>query len=100
MSQANGPIPDEDLTPHFRWRWGEHGIYLAVSSFIGLFVLALHVLPLSSRRMINPGDFDFVQARYMSATDEPPAKEEPFRDPRLLRRSGNRVPVQPIRHAL
>jgi hypothetical protein len=85
MTQGNQTILNEDLTPHFRWRWGEHGIYLGVCSFIGLFVLALHVLPLSSHRSFRPEDFAFIQARYMSAADAPPAPDEPFHDPRLLR---------------
>ncbi len=84
MTQANQPKLDEDLTPRFRWRWSEHGIYLGVCGFLGLFVAALHVLPLSSKRPLNPADFDFIQVRYMSAADQPPAKAEPFRDPRLF----------------
>jgi hypothetical protein len=83
MTKANRPTSDQDLTPRFRWRWREHGIYLGVCSFIGLFVVALHVLPPSSRRF-SPADFDFIQVRYMSAADQAPAQSETFRDPRLL----------------
>lgn len=85
MTQAKQPNLDEDLTPRFRWRWREHGIYLAVCSIIGLFVLALHVLPLSNRRAFRPEDFAFVAVRYMSAADDAPPKDEPFQDPRLVR---------------
>jgi hypothetical protein len=87
MPEAHESQPDEDLTPHFHWRWGEHGIYLGVCSFIGLFVLTLHMLPTPAKRRFNPADFDFIQVRYIAAADQPPEdsfKEDPFRDPRLI----------------
>ncbi len=88
MPEVQGPLPDEDLTPHFRWRWGEHGIYLGVCSFIGLLVLTLHLLPAPAKRGLDPACFDFIQVRYIAAADEAP--DDPFRanplhDPRLIR---------------
>jgi hypothetical protein len=86
MAEAQDLLPDEDLTPHFRWRWGEHGIYLGVCSLIGLFVLTLHLLP--AKRRWNPGNFDFIHVRYLAAADELPGdsfEADPFRDPRLIR---------------
>jgi Ca-activated chloride channel family protein len=60
MSKAAHCQPDEDLTPHFRWRWGEHGIYLGVCSTLGMFVLALHMLPRSEKNRLSP---DMIRAR-------------------------------------
>ena len=100
MSQANDPIPDEDLTLHFRWRWGEHGIYLAVCSIIGLFVLALYMWRLPDHRRFRPELVDLIHVRYLTAADEPANKDEPFRDTRLIRLPRNQVQEQPIRHSM
>lgn len=85
MSQDYGPNLDEDLTPRFRWRWGEHGIYLAVCSVIGLCVLALHLVPTPPKRKFNPHLVELIQVRYLTAADEPPEIDDPLRDPRLFR---------------
>jgi hypothetical protein len=88
MAQAGDPIPDEDLRARFRWRWGEHGIYLGVCSFIGLCVLGLHFVPGPPKRAFDPANFDFIHVRYVAVADEPiddPFKANPFRDPRLIR---------------
>jgi len=84
MAEPNAPMANEDLTPRFHWRWGEHGIYLAVCSVIGLFVLGLHVLPAHPKRHFDPSLVELIQVRYLTAADEPPEPERPFRDPRLL----------------
>jgi hypothetical protein len=84
MSQNYDPGADEDLTPHFQWRWGEHGIYLAVCSIIGLFVLGLHALPTPPKRNLYPTVVEVIQVRYLTAA-EPAAADEPFHDPRLIR---------------
>ena len=88
MTDSNHHFVDEDLTLHFRWRWGEHGIYLAVSSIIGLFVLVLHVVPTAPKRQIDLTRVDLIHVHYLTAADEPPEKEDPFRDPRLIRPPG------------
>ena len=85
MSQNREPQLDEDLTLHFRWRWAEHGIYLAVCSAIGLFVLALHVVPPRDKPRFDPHLCDIIQVRYLSAADEIPEAYDPLRDPRLIR---------------
>lgn len=85
MSQDNGPILDEDLTLRFHWRWGEHGIYLAVCSVIGLFMLALHLVPAPAKRTFNPHLVELIQVRYLTAAEEPPEQDDPLRDPRLIR---------------
>ena len=85
MSESHGPILDDDLTPRFRWRWGEHGIYLAVCSAMGLFVLALHALPTPPKRQFNPQTVELIQVRYLTSADEPPEQDDPLRDPRLIR---------------
>jgi len=88
MPEAYDGFPGEDLTPHFRWRWREHGIYLGVCSFIGLFVLVLHLLPAPPKRAFDPANFDFIHIHYIAAADQPPEdplERDPFRDPRLIR---------------
>ena len=95
MAHAYEPIPDEDLTPHFHWRWGEHGIYLAVCSVIGLLVLGLHALPRPPKPRLNPAIVEVIQVRYLTAADEPPTKDEPFHDPRLIR-----LPPKQVRLAM
>ena len=99
MNQAKQPSLDEDLKPRFRWRWGEHGIYLGVCSVIGLLVLALHVLPLSNRRAFRPEDFAFVAVRYMSAATATPPQDEPFHDPRLVRPLAHQASDRPSKPA-
>lgn len=82
MSQPNC---DEDLTPRFRWRWAEHGIYLAVSSIIGLAVLGLWHMPRTAPRSFTPATCETIQARYIAAADEPPEPYDPFHDTRVNR---------------
>ena len=100
MSKANNPIPDEDLTLRFRWRWGEHGIYLAVCSIIGLFVLALYMWRLPAHRRFRPELVDLIHVRYLTAADEPANKDEPFRDTRLIRPLRKQVQERPIRRSM
>ena len=101
MSQTNNPFLDEDLTPRFHWRWGEHGIYLAVCSAIGLMVLALtQAFPAPPKKKFNPHMVELIQVRYLTAADEPPEKEEPFRDTRLIRPPRKHVQEQRIRRAM
>ena len=101
MSQTYGSNLDEDLTPHFHWRWGEHGIYLAVCSAIGLMVLTLtHIFPAPPKRTFNPHTVELIQVRYLTAADEPPEKEEPFRDTRLIRPPRKQVQEWVIRRAM
>lgn len=83
MSQE--PACDEDLTPHFRWRWAEHGIYLAVSSIIGLAVLGLWTMPRPPQQRFNPATVETIRARYIATADEPPEPFDPFQDTRVLR---------------
>jgi hypothetical protein len=85
MSSPNPGFPDEDLTPHFHWRWREHGIYLGVCSIIGLLVLALHLVPRPAKRGLDPRLVQMIQVRYVAAADEPPEPYDPFHDPRLIR---------------
>jgi len=75
---------DEDLTLHFRWRWAEHGIYLAVSSIIGLAVLALWHMPRSAPQAFDPATCETIRARYIAAADEPPEPYDPFEDTRVI----------------
>jgi hypothetical protein len=100
MSQANDPIPDEDLTLRFRWRWGEHGIYLAVCSIIGLVVLALYMWRLPAHRRFRPELVDLIHVRYLTAADEPANKDEPFRDTRLIRSPRKQVQERTTRHSM
>jgi hypothetical protein len=101
MSQTCDPILDEDLTPRFRWRWGEHGIYLAVCSAIGLMVLTLtHAFPVPPKRTFNPHTVELIQVRYLTAADEPPEKEEPFRDTRLIRPPRKQVQERVLTRAM
>jgi hypothetical protein len=100
MSQTHGPTLDEDLTPRFHWRWGEHGIYLAVCSVIGLFVLVLYVLPTPPKRELDPRLVELIRVRYLTAADEPPEKEDPLRDPRLIRLPRKQVQERTIRRAM
>ena len=100
MSQANEPILDEDLTLRFRWRWGEHGIYLAVCSIIGLFVLALYLWRLPAHRRFRPELVDLIHVRYLTSADEPADKDEPFRDTRLIRLPRKQVPERPMRPSM
>jgi len=100
MSQANDPNPDEDLTLHFRWRWGEHGIYLAVCSIIGLFVLALYLWRMPAKRRFHPELVELIQVRYLTAADEMGNQDEPFRDTRLIRPPRKQVHERPIPHSL
>jgi hypothetical protein len=79
------PNPDEDLTLRFRWRWAEHGIYLAVSSIIGLAVLGLWTMPRPSAQRFNPATCETIRARYIAADDEPPEPYDPFHDARVIR---------------
>jgi hypothetical protein len=79
-------VLDEDLTPRFRWRWGEHGIYLGVSSAIGLLVLALHLVPMPAKRRFDPTLVELIQVRYVALADEMPEPDAPLHDPRLVRR--------------
>lgn len=83
MAQSYEPVPDEDLTPHFQWRWGEHGIYLGVCIVIGLLVLALQMVP--TPRRYDPASIDFIHVRYVAVADEPPEVVDPFHDTRLIR---------------
>jgi hypothetical protein len=100
MSQPNELTRDEDLTPHFHWRWGEHGIYLAVCSIIGLFVLGLHLLPRPPKRPVCLGVFEFIQVHDLTAADVPPEPDGPFRDTRLIRPRRNQTPERLIRHTM
>jgi len=100
MSQANDPNPDEDLTPRFRWRWAEHGIYLAVCSIIGLCVLVLYMWRLPAHRRFRPDLVQLIHVRYLTAADEPADRNEPFRDTRLIRAPGKQVLERPIRRSM
>ena len=100
MPQSHEPLLDEDLTLRFRWRWSEHGIYLAVCSTIGLFVLALHVVPPPTKPRFDPHLVDLIQVRYLTAADEPPEKDDPLRYPRLLRLPHKQMHEQSIRRAM
>ena len=100
MSQAYEPVLDEDLTLRFHWRWGEHGIYLAVCSVIGLFVLALHLLPTPPKRQFDPHMVELIQVRYLTSADEPPEKDDPMRDPRLIRLPRKQVHERSSRRAM
>jgi len=100
MSQAYEPILDEDLTPHFHWRWGEHGIYLAVCGAIALFVLALHVVHPPAKPRFDPHAVELIQVRYLTAADEPPEKDDPLRDPRLIRLPKKQVHERSIQRAM
>jgi hypothetical protein len=82
MSQI--PLSDEDLTLRFRWRWSEHGIYLGVCGLLVLLVSALYLYPTAPEKRFNPGLFSFIQTHYVAPADEPPEKEDPFRDPRVM----------------
>jgi hypothetical protein len=84
MAMAHLPLSDEDLTLRFRWHWSEHGIYVGVCGLIGLLVSALYVYPTSSQKRFDPTFFSFIQTRYVAPADEPPEKEDPFRDPRVI----------------
>ncbi len=75
---------DEDLTLRFRWRWAEHGIYLAVSSVIGLAVLGLWSMPRAAPKTFDPMTCETIRARYIAAADEPPEPYDPFHDTRLI----------------
>ena len=100
MSQTHDPMLDEDLTPRFHWRWAEHGIYLAVCSAIGLFVLALHIVPPPTRPRFDPHLVDLIQVRYLTTADEPAEKDDPLRDPRLIRLPRKQVQGRPIQRAM
>jgi hypothetical protein len=100
MSHSHDPLPDEDLTPRFQWRWGEHGIYLGVCGIIGLLVLALHVVPTPPMRRCGPELVEVIQVRYLTAADEPPEKEDPFHDPRLIRPPRQHGPGEQLRRAM
>ncbi len=76
---------DEDLTLHFKWRWAEHGIYLAVSSIIGLAVLGLWYLPRLTPKSFDPATCETIRAHYIAAADEPPEPYDPFHDTRVIR---------------
>jgi hypothetical protein len=82
---------DQDLTPHFHWRWGEHGIYLGVCSVIGLFVLGLHVLPAPPKPHLDLSLVQVIPVRYIAAADEAPEPQDPFHDPRLVRLPSRRM---------
>jgi hypothetical protein len=82
MTNFDEPAIDEDLTPRFRWRWNEHGIYLGVCSLLGAFVFTLHLLPAPARRPFTP--LEVIQVRYLTAADEPPEEIDPFHDPRVI----------------
>lgn len=82
-TREQGPSIDEDLTLRFRWRWNEHGIYLAVCSTIGLLVLGLLALSDSGRHRFRPELCDMIHVRYLTA-DEPAEKQDPFHDPRVF----------------
>jgi hypothetical protein len=75
---------DEDLTLHFRWRWAEHGIYLAVSSTIGLAVLGLWFMPRTPKGF-DPSAWDTIPAHYVATADEAPEPFDPFHDTRVVR---------------
>jgi hypothetical protein len=47
-------------------------------------VSALYVYPTSSQKRFDPTFFSFIQTRYVAPADEPPEKEDPFRDPRVI----------------
>ena len=85
MNQDLSSNLDEDLTPRFHWRWSEHGIYLGVCSIIGLVVFGLHMVPRPAKRPIFPLILETIPVRYIAAADEPPEKEDPFHDPRVIR---------------
>lgn len=96
MTNYDEPAIDEDLTPRFRWRWNEHGIYLGVCGLIGAFVLTLHLLPAPVRQTFTP--LEVIKVHYLTAADEPPEEIDPFHDPRVIRphperpRLGQRLP--------
>ena len=101
MPEPYDPILDEDLTPRFHWRWGEHGIYLAVCSAIALMVLALtQAFPAPPKRKFTPHAVELIQVRYLTAADEPPEQEEPFRDTRLIRPPRKQAQGHPIHRAM
>jgi hypothetical protein len=86
MAPSCEPVLDEDLTPRFHWRWNEHGLYLAVCSVIGLFTLALYLWrPVPSPRS-GVCVMELIHVRYLLAADEPPEREQPFRDTRVIQR--------------
>lgn len=84
MTHPTSTPADEDLTPHFRWRWSEHGIYLAVCGAIALFVAVLEIVHLTGKRRFDPTAVDLIHVRYVATADQAIAAEGPFRDPRLL----------------
>jgi hypothetical protein len=100
MNETNEPLLDEDLTPRFHWRWGEHGIYLCVCSVIGLLVLALYTWRMPPKRPLNPHAVELIHVRYLTAADEPPEKYDPFRDTRLIRPPKKHTHELPIRRAM
>lgn len=84
MTQPTSNPADEDLTPHFRWRWNEHGIYLAVCGAIALFVAVLQIVHMTGKRRFDPAAVDLIQVHYLATANEVLEPEGPFHDPRLL----------------
>jgi hypothetical protein len=85
MPMRDALLDDEDLEPHFHWRWNEHGIYLAVCTLIGAFVLMLQLLPTSNRERFDPSMFEMVRVHYLTSATEPAETDDPFHDPRPIR---------------
>ncbi len=83
MIEPNQPVFDEDLSPRFRWRWSEHGIYLVVCTVIALLVFGLFMLPRTPKKSAGPMIIEVIHVRY--AFDEPAEKDDPFHDPRIIR---------------
>jgi Ca-activated chloride channel homolog len=96
MSKGRHFEPDEDCTLHFRWRWGEHGIYLGVCSTVGVCVLLLHILPLHEKQRRCAADLlDFIRADYRHATAVKPSAEETIGS--LHKGSSGRMGLHPLK---
>jgi hypothetical protein len=100
MNETNGPIPDQDLTLRFHWRWGEHGIYLGVCVILGLLVLGLYAMPRAPKRQPGPKVVELIQVRYLTVADEVSENADPFHDTRLIRRPRTQVRERPLRPSM
>lgn len=96
MIDPNFTPDDQDLTPRFRWRWNEHGIYLAVCGAIALFVAVLELVHMTGQRRFDLSAVDLIPVRYIATASEPLSPQGPFRDPRLLPPIGRSQP-RPVR---
>jgi hypothetical protein len=84
MTDPSFTPEDQDLTPRFRWRWNEHGIYLAVCGAIALFVAVLEIVHMTGQRRFDLSAVDLIPVRYIASASEPLSPQGSFRDPRLL----------------